>query len=148
MMDDRHVEAYASLVAALGLEESFNHSADMKTERIVHSVERRRHPRQYVGHKYMFRVVGESAFGEATLHDISQSGVSISCRQKIDKEQSISILIKTDGAHSLPWLVRATVIRVAEVPREGRYRYGCRIKFISNPNRGMDFSGLKLGRVA
>ena len=138
---DKLTVAYAALCTALGLQYSSDSSVN-KTA--VQFVERRRHQRNHVCRECNYRVVGESRFRPATLHDVCQVGLSISCDQKIDVGQPLSILIETEELDLLPWMMRVTIVRDAGMTHDAVYRYGCEIKTIVNPNRCVDWIRAKL----
>ena len=102
--------------------------------------ERRRHPRYSIERSCTYRVVEQSSFDSATLYNISESGLAIEVKRKMSLGRSINILIDDNKSDSLPWLIRATVVRDAGVERAGFYRYGCAINFIFNPDTYLDYS--------
>ena len=123
---DKHAETYAGLLATLGFQYSKGSSA--------FSSDRRRHVRHHMGRNCTYHAVSQSGFGQAMLRDISQTGLSISCPEKIDVEQPLSILVESAESSLLSWTIRATVVRDTEIALGDLYQYGCRIKSIVNPD--------------
>ena len=100
--------------------------------------ERRRHLRYSVARDCTYRLLEQSDFDSATLYDISESGLAIEVKHKMSLGRSLNILVDDKKSDTLPWLIRATVVRDAGIVREGVYRYGCVIKFIINPENYLD----------
>ena len=100
--------------------------------------DRRRHPRYDIKHECTYRIVQQMGFDSAMLFDISESGLAIDVSRKIAVGRSINILIKDGKSNSLPWLIRATVVRDAGTVRDRFHRYGCRIEFVINPDAYLD----------
>ena len=146
-----HGEAFADLWTALGLQHTpdafANHApaslqyptwiqceSESASQRTGYSSERRRHPRYDVGGTCAYRIGSQPGYGQAILHDISQSGLSIGSYQKIVMGRSVTILIETKSVNHLPLMIRATVVRSAGMTNDGIYRYGCLIERVTNPN--------------
>ena len=144
-------EVFVELWTALGLKQAPNSSNDRVQESLDYpawiqlesdnesqyarsSGDRRRHPRHDVGGRCAYRIGNQTGYGQAVLHDISQSGLSIGSYQKIVVGRSVTILIETKRPNHLPLMIRATVVRDAGITNDGIFRYGCLIERVTNPN--------------
>lgn len=95
---------------------------------------RRSRPRTEIHATIQYQVQGEITFKECVLHNISETGVLISCSQDLDIGADVHVVMESENPDELAIHILGTVVRKTTEPGVDDVCYGCRIDRVSDPN--------------
>ena len=99
---------------------------------VEEETERRSFTRIGINTRVEYGVVGEDAFNQGTLDNLSASGALLWADRQLPLGAKIEITVKPDETGELPVNITAVVVRIADVKRESRFGYGCQIEKTEN----------------
>lgn len=95
-------------------------------------MERRSFARIGINSRVEYRIVGEEAYSQGILDNLSANGALLWADQQFPLGTKIEITVKSDETGELPINITAVMVRIAGVKKESQFGYGCQIENTEN----------------
>jgi hypothetical protein len=112
---------------------NYNVSTVNRISRLLKEDQRSR-PREEIHANMQYQIQDTEAFKEGVLHNISETGVLISCSQNLEPGSRINIVMPSEDPKEFAIHISGVIVRKISEPDVAISCYGCNIERIQDPN--------------